>query len=235
MITFSSKERSKQEEVMDGFQLQGEGMEDLLTDLKCVNKLLGGNAITTEGIAKLITDKTKEYTLLDVGCGDGEILRQCANYGRKRGLKFKLIGLDGNPHILAEAQKRSVQYPEISYVTFNILGDTEKLPEIDIALFTLFLHHFENEKIEQILSNLMSKCTLGLVVNDLQRSPIAFNLFKVFSSIFIKTKIAKHDGLVSVARSFRKSELEIMSKRLHFSKQTIKWKWAFRYQWVLWK
>ena len=235
MITFSSKERSRQEEVMDEFQLQGEAMEDLLTDLKCVNKLLGGNSITTQGIERLITDKTKEYTLLDVGCGDGEILRQCAEYARKKGLKFKLIGLDGNPHILAEAEKRSIQYPEISYITLNILEDTETLPEIDIALCTLFLHHFENEKIEQILSNLLSKCTLGLVVNDLQRSPIAFNLFKVFSRIFIKTKIAKHDGLVSVARSFRKPELEILSRNLHFSKQTIQWKWAFRYQWIVWK
>ena len=80
MIAFSSKYRSAENEIMDDFDLQGEPMKDLLTDLKRVNKWLGGNAVTLRGLDKLLANhpRNEAVTLLDIGCGDGEMLRQCA-------------------------------------------------------------------------------------------------------------------------------------------------------------
>ncbi|GEQ86403.1 hypothetical protein ULMS_19110 [Patiriisocius marinistellae] len=235
MITFSNTQRSKQSEIMDNFDLQGKEMETLLTDLKKVNSLLGGTNITIDGIKKLLKSHniSKPIIIADIGCGDGELLRKCANYLRKLDYNFSLIGIDANPFILKEAQKRSIDYPEISYQTLNIFSEEIKTLNIDISLCTLFLHHFSNEKITQILKLLNKQSKIGIVVNDLQRSKIAFKLFKAFSAIFIKTKIAKHDGLVSVARSFKKEELIELANNIHNQKSFIKWKWAFRYQWIL--
>ncbi len=235
MITFSNTYRSTQPEIMDDFELKGPEMETLLTDLKRVNSLLGGTNITIDGIKILLknVNKSKPIVITDIGCGDGELLRNCAKYLRKKGFTFSLIGVDANPFILKEAEKRSLNFPEISFKTINIFSEEIKTLETDISLCTLFLHHFSNEKIVDILKRLIQQSNVGVVVNDLQRSKIAFNLFKVFSAIFIKTKIAKHDGLVSVARGFKEKELRILSKKIPNQKSTILWKWAFRYQWIL--
>jgi 2-polyprenyl-3-methyl-5-hydroxy-6-metoxy-1,4-benzoquinol methylase len=40
--------------------------------------------------------KTTEITIVDVGCGNGDMLRTLADYGLQHNLKFNLIGVDAN-------------------------------------------------------------------------------------------------------------------------------------------
>ena len=42
----------------------------------------------------------------------------------------------------------------------------------------------------------------------------------------------KQDGLISILRAFKREELEHMSEKLNLKSQ-ISWKWAFRYQWII--
>ena len=85
MITFSNKYRSGQTEIMDDLDFQGVEMKNLLKDLKVVNKWLGGNTITIDGIKKLLQNhsKAEKVTILDIGCGDGELLRKCTDFGNQ--------------------------------------------------------------------------------------------------------------------------------------------------------
>lgn len=234
MIEFSSKYRSRQVEIMDDLQLQGGEIKILLTDLKTVNKLLGGNSITIDGLRRLLTGKSKDriFTILDIGCGDGEMLRRCASFAKSEGYNFELIGVDANKFILKEAEKRSKEFQNISYKKINVFSEEMKGLEFDIGLCTLFLHHFTSSEIIRILNKLISNAKVGVVVNDLHRSLIAFWLFKIFSSFFLQTNIAKHDGLVSIASGFKLRDLQRFSEKIKINKSCIKWKWAFRYQWV---
>jgi len=235
MIQFSSKYRSKQTEIMDNFTLKGDEMKMLLTDLKNVNKWLGGNHITINGIQKLLPklSKDRRITILDIGCGDGELLRECARFADREQYDFQLIGLDANGFIMEEARKRSKNYQNISFIQMDVFSEEIEALDFDIALCTLFLHHFTEPDIKLILGKLISKSKLGVVVNDLQRSRLAFWLFKIVSNVFLKTKIARYDGLVSVARGFKRKELEVLSKAIKKSTSYINWKWAFRYQWII--
>ena len=235
MITFSNKYRSQQLEIMDDLDFQGEEMKNLLGDLKYVNKWLGGNKVTLDGIEKLLRGNSKKepITILDIGCGDGQLLRNCAKYAENNNLKLKCIGLDFNKNILEYAENQSKDFPNIKFQKVDVFLEEELIPNCDIAVCTLFLHHFSNEKIEELLKILLKKSNNGLVINDLQRSRIAFNLFKIVSNLFLKTDTAKHDGLVSIARGFKKDELEHISKKIPNQKSEIHWRWAFRYQWIL--
>jgi ubiquinone/menaquinone biosynthesis C-methylase UbiE len=220
---------------MDDLDFQGEEMKNLLGDLKYVNKWLGGNKVTLDGIEKLLRGNSKKepITILDIGCGDGQLLRNCAKHAENNGLKLKCIGLDFNKNILEYAENQSKDFPNIKFQKVDVFLEEELIPNCDIAVCTLFLHHFSNEKIEELLKILLKKSNNGLVINDLQRSRIAFNLFKIVSKLFLKTKTAKYDGLVSIARGFKKDELEHISKKIPNQKSEIHWRWAFRYQWIL--
>ena len=111
------------------------------------------------------------------------------------------------------------------------MSEDFKKKTYDIALCTLFLHHFKNEEIISVLKTTIEKATIGVVVNDLHRHKLAYYLFKLIG-FFIKNKMVRQDGLTSILRSFKRKDLENIAKeiKVHFS---IQWKWAFRYLWVL--
>lgn len=234
MIQFSSTYRSEEKEIMDDLSFHGPEMEQLLVDLSKVNRFLGGNRITLNGLGYLMKERMGKPTtsIVDVGCGDGETLRRCYFWGKRNNYEFNLMGLDANIHIIKEAKNRSEGIKNINFKAVNVLDKKEPIPKHDIAVFSLFLHHFPEKEIEQILSRVRAQCSTGIIINDLHRSVWAFNLFRIFSTFFLKTKTARHDGLVSVARGFRRHELEKLASVLEGSHR-IKWKWAFRYQWII--
>lgn len=234
MIGYSSKYRSTQAEIMDDFNLQGKEMEILLSDLRKVNKWLGGFKITVNGIQQLLEGipTNKAITIVDLGCGDGAQLRECALWAKEKKRNISFIGIDANKHILEIAAQRSSQFSNIRYEQLDVFSDIKKLPPSDIVLSTLFLHHFSGEQIVALMNTITKTAKLGIVINDLHRSRWAFQLFKLFSNVILKTKIARHDGLVSVARAFKRNELLQLSQHINGAHK-IKWKWAFRYQWII--
>ena len=213
--------------------MKGELLRDTLDKLGSINKWLGGNRITIDGIEQLLKGKPKNkaYRIIDLGCGHGDILRLVADFGRKQGYDFELIGIDANQDAIDYANELSENYPELTFRNEDIFSKEFQNIEYDIALTTLFLHHFKDQEILKVLSNLSTKATLGVVVNDLQRSEIAYGLFKLLS-IVISNYMIKQDGLTSILRAFKREDLERISNKLNLKSQ-IRWKWAFRYQWLI--
>ena len=237
MIVYSSKYRSIQKEVLDDLNLGGTELRGMLSDLKKVNRLLGGNRVTIRGISYLLKNKPVNgpITILDVGCGDGEQLRRVADFGKRNQLELKLIGVDANPNILETAKDRSNDYPEITYRKLDIFQLDQTDIVYDIVLCTLFLHHFSGNEIATILKTLTKNAKVGVVINDLHRSRWAFWLFRLFSTFYLKSAIAKHDGLVSVARGFKRKELVSYTGLVSETSVRTEWKWAFRWQCILTK
>lgn len=235
MKLVSTKRRIRDSEVMDDFELRGEDLAKTLRDLDKVNRWLGGNKITIHGIKKILseTNPTEPVKIVDVGCGNGTMLRQIAEYGRKKNIPFKLLGIDANPYAIEIAEELAGAYPEIEFETLNIFSTSFAEKKCDIVLCTLTLHHFEEAGIEQLLSTFLKSAKFGVVINDLQRSKAAYYLFQIFCAVFIRNDIAREDGLTSILRGFRKEDLEKFSRKIKVKTQKIHWKWAFRYQWIL--
>jgi hypothetical protein len=73
----------------------------------------------------------------------------------------------------------------------------------------------------------------GIIVNDLHRSKLAYRLFQMIIFIFKLKKMTAEDGLISILRGFKREDLEKYSRELQLKNYSIKWKWAFRYQWII--
>ena len=225
--------RSKETEIMDDLDMTGELLIDSLDKIATINQWLGGKQVALSALKTLLKNHSeeKELSIVDLGCGNGDILRKIAKFGRKRGLKFQLLGIDANQATIDYAIKLSKDYPEIKYLKQDVLSEEFRHQKYDIALCTLFLHHFEDEIALNLIQSILKNTGIGLIVNDLHRHPIAYYLFKLLT-LFTKNKMMKDDGLLSILKGFKRKDLDDFANQIPF-KNTIKWKWAFRYQWII--
>jgi 2-polyprenyl-3-methyl-5-hydroxy-6-metoxy-1,4-benzoquinol methylase len=234
-MLLDTKYRTDEPETMDDFAMEGEILRDALDKIAKINQLLGGNQLTLRGVQKLIGNisKTTTFTIVDVGCGNGDMLRTLADYGLKNNLNFQLIGIDANNFTVNHAQHLSRNYPNISYQCEDIFDKSFEELKYDIVLCTLTLHHFKDNEIIHLLNVFNANSNIGIVINDLHRSAIAYRLFQALCLVFRLNKMSREDGLVSILRGFKKVELIHFSEKLNFSNYKIQWKWAFRYQWII--
>jgi 2-polyprenyl-3-methyl-5-hydroxy-6-metoxy-1,4-benzoquinol methylase len=232
-MLINTTQRSDAPELMDDFSMEGDILKDALDKIASINKLLGGNKVTLQGVEKLILNskKTKTIRILDVGCGNGDMLRCLANWGKQNGWQFELHGIDANAFTIKHAQNLSVNHSNITYNCSDIFEADEK--KFDIILCTLTLHHFKDEEILTLMLTFICKAEIGIVINDLERSKLAYYLFKALCMVFRLNFMSREDGLVSILKGFKKKDLQGYAKVLNLSNYSLNWKWAFRYQWII--
>lgn len=231
----NTKFRTDEDEKMDDFSMKGEILRDALDKIANINQLLGGNRLTLYGVQKLIRNISKNeiITILDVGCGNGDMLRKLAEYGYKNNLNFQLIGIDANNFTINHAKQLSENYSNISFLCHDIFEESFRELKYDIVLCTLTLHHFKDNQIINLLNVFYTNSKIGIVINDLHRNAIAYRLFQVICFVFNLNKMSRDDGLISILRGFTKKELINYSNELKFKNYNIQWKWAFRYEWII--
>ncbi|WP_299311588.1 methyltransferase domain-containing protein [uncultured Aquimarina sp.] len=227
--------RSNEAELMDDPKVNEEDLGIALKDISRVNLLLGGNNITINAVLDEIKkrESTKTLVIMDLGCGDGEMLRKLADRFSKKEIKAKLIGIDNNEKCLLQAKKQSASYKDIEFHNKNILTLEKEDFHCDIIVCTLTLHHFKDEEIKRVLKKSLELVSEVVIINDIHRHKWSYYLFKIFSYFFIKGYIAKNDGLVSIKRGFKRKELVQFAKDLKLDTYQLDWKWAFRYRLVI--
>ena len=185
--------RSQDAEIMDDLHCAGEVVDQTLRELEIINRRLGGNQVTLNGIQLLLKNNPRKSTIsiIDLGCGGGDMLKFVAVWGKKNNIKTRLTGIDANPNIIAFALSHSKDYPEISYETTNIFSEEFRKRKFDIALATLFTHHFLDHELVDILTTLQHQVHLGIVINDIHRHWFAFHSIRLLTQFFSKSAMVK--------------------------------------------
>lgn len=228
--------RTSEAEIMDDFFMQGHLLEDALDKIAGINRLLGGNKVTLNGVIALLKrcPPGKAIRIIDIGCGNGDILRMLSTYSKKHDLKLELTGIDANPYTIEHARNLSQKH-DIFYNCLNIFDNGFQAIQYDIALFTLTLHHFKNADILPVLKMVRKNAAVGIVINDLERSKLAYRLFQLFCFIFGLSDMPRQDGLVSILRGFKIKELRKYAADLNAKNHILRRRWAFRLQWIILK
>lgn len=225
--------RSKMDELMDDPNMELSTLRNAYEDINRCNNLLGGDSITINGVWELIKERgQKSYTILDMGCGDGTMLRKLSDFLNKKGVSHEMTGIDLRDDVLMIARENSTEYHQLKFEKMDILKANESY-SCDIIINTLTMHHFGEERIGKFLNQFVKLAKLGVVINDLQRSKLSYFLFKIFSFFLIQTKVAKVDGLISISKGFRREDLYALANKIPNVMHTIQWKWAFRYVWIM--
>lgn len=229
--------RSGEIEIMDDLASSGEIIDVTLRELETINLLLGGNYVTINGIARLLKKKkfTGPISIGDLGCGSGDILRLMRRWLEKKNIQANLFGIDANPHIAAYARQHTPPELKISYEAVDIFSEEFRQRKFDIITGTLFFHHFTNDQLIGFFQAIKPHVKIGIVINDIHRHWFAYYSIKWLTRLFSKSSMVINDAPLSVARAFRKHELEDIVTKAGFTSYTIRWMWAFRWQVVIYR
>jgi len=139
--------------------------------------------------------------IVDIGCGFGDMLRRISLWAEERHLPVQLTGIDLNPDAIRAA--REVTIP--GTVTF-LAGDfyNYRPPAgIDLVISSLLMHHLPDPEIVDLLAWMEANALMGWFINDLHRQPLPYHAFRMLSRLTTLHRFVKHDGPVSILRSFR--------------------------------
>lgn len=194
----SLKQRARDEEQMDDPSLDPRVYDEVLRGLGRVNKWTFAARPTLSFLARA-TRGLDGFSLLDVGSGEGGMLRTIAVWARRRGLAARLTGIDLNPK--SEGVARAMT-PEDMPVAFRT-GDYRDLGRFDFVISSLVAHHMTDEQLRDFLRWMEANSDRGWFVNDLHRHGFAYSGYTLLAALLRVHRIVREDGQLSIARSFR--------------------------------
>lgn len=230
---YRGKLRSELPEIMDDLQLDDRQLVLALDTIGRINRQLGGSHVVLSALR--YTDRN-DITLLkicDMGCGGGDIARDMARYLKKSSVRYRITAIDANAAVIRYAREHSDHHPEIIFRKASIFDRDFTSENFDVITSSLFLHHFPDEKIVEILQIWQQQAHHCIIINDLQRNRLAFHLFKLYTFVIGAPWMARYDGAVSILRGFTRRELRDILSRAGISQYTLRRKWAFRWQLII--
>ncbi|MBC8172390.1 MAG: methyltransferase domain-containing protein [Chitinophagales bacterium] len=221
--------RSYEPEKMDQPGVAEKEIHQALRELEIINKRLGGYHVILNAL-NAIRWPDRVVTIMDLGCGGGDMLRAIARWAEKKKRKVKLIGVDWNPVMTTYAAERSGEFQNISYKTVSVFDDTLPDEKADVTMNSLFCHHFDNDELILLMKRMYALAALGVIVNDIHRHWFAYHSIKMITLLFSRTYLVKYDGPLSVARSLKRKEWEDILSAARITNYKLRWMWAWRWQ-----
>jgi SAM-dependent methyltransferase len=179
-----------------------------LADLRAVNAHWGGTgALERHVVDRLagLTSPGRPARILDVGAGSGHVAGRLAAALRERGLRAGVVALDLQWRHLrtGRAMPGAADEPAVS-------ADAFRLPfadgAFDLAVSTLFFHHFSPEENRRILSEMHRVARHGLALLDLRRHRAPAIFVSLAGPAIWRSPVTVHDGLASVNQAYTVDE-----------------------------
>ena len=194
--------RAQADELMDADDLDPAIYADVVADLAKVNVVTMAARPTLAFLGRAV--RGTRFRLLDVGYGDGDMLRRIARWAATRGVTAELVGIDLNPRSESVARAHTPAGMPINYRT----GDYADLADEpwDVVVSSLVAHHMTAAQLIAFLRFMERHARAGWFVNDLHRHAFAHLGFPLLATIARWHPIVRHDGTLSIARSYRPGE-----------------------------
>jgi 2-polyprenyl-3-methyl-5-hydroxy-6-metoxy-1,4-benzoquinol methylase len=196
-------ERATADELMDDPALDAGTYTRVLHDLARVNTITMARRPTLSFLERAV-GKRRNFKLLDVGFGDGDMLRSIARWARKRGISAQLVGVDLNTRSVAAAREATPADLTIDYRAgdyANLAGEGW-----DCVVSSLVAHHMTRPQLVAFLRFMDREARAGWLVNDLHRHAFAYTGWPLLAGLMRWHPIVRHDGHLSIARSYRPEE-----------------------------
>lgn len=202
------RERSLQAELLDAPEQDHAELSHSLEQVAQVNRWLGGTRSLRHHLTPWL-HAMPNARILDVGTGNSVTLREVISWARTRGCDWSGVGVDNGRQTAELARDTGSSV---------VLGDALRLPfaddTFDLALCTLTLHHFPDDDAVRLVAEMARVTRSAVLVNDLERTHLNYlGAQALAATVWRGNRLTRHDGPLSVRRSFTAAELEDVGRR----------------------
>lgn len=219
-------QRVNTQEILDSQACPLDETEQSLRDLCRINRWFGGVGTTRSLIERVAdTSHVKQFTLLEVASGFGEVPKIAARQLKAEGITLEVTLLDRlRSHLLPGNQ--------------SVVGDALELPfpdgSFDLVSCSLFAHHLEPAELTRFAAEALRVSRCALLINDLIRHPL--HLVLVYAGFpLMRSHVSRVDGVASVRRAYKPEEMHEILSRSTAKKLEISKHYLFRMGVIAWK
>lgn len=197
-------------ELMDDPHADPALLRDTYARFGRMNDLLSGWAHLYRAHLRPHLHPARPNTLLDIGCGGGDVARNLARWAARDGLTLRVTGIDTDERAIAYARAQ----PAHSGLHFRVAssGDLVRGAEAyDLVVSNHLLHHLSDPALLALLRDCEALARVQVVHNDIERHPLAYAAFAAFVAPLFPHSMIPVDGRRSVRRSFTRAELAALA------------------------
>jgi SAM-dependent methyltransferase len=222
------RRRGQEQEWLDRDDLDPTQLRAVLRDIARFNAAFFGHSPILKWLDQILGGgrNGSRPTILDVGCGDGDLLRAIRQWSNKHNLKPALLGVDLNPETIRIAQEATDRADQIDFAAMDVFN----LPperKFDIVVTSLVAHHFSDEKLRDFLVLLERASTQGWLIYDLQRHRVLYTITGLASRLARLHPMVTKDSQISVTRSLTRKEWTDLIAAAGIASSDVKIRWFF--------
>ena len=193
--------RSTADERMDTDCVDYDDYQRCLRDLARVNTVTLTHRPTLAWLAREAGNRAS-FSLLDVACGHGDMLRRIRQWADRRGIEARLEGVDLNPWSTKAARAATPDDARITYHTGNVFDFDPAVGGVDYIISSQFTHHLTDGQIVMFIRWMEVHARQGWFIGDLHRHWFPYYGFGLLAWLARWHPFVLSDGRISIARSF---------------------------------
>jgi SAM-dependent methyltransferase len=199
--------RSHEQEWLDRDDIDPAELRAVLRDLARFNTAFFGHSPILKWLRQVLGREKNESdpTILDIGCGYGDLLRAIRRWSNKRKLNPTLLGFDLNPETIRIAREATDQADRIDFAVLDVF-DLPSGRTFDIIVSSLVAHHLSDDQLRDFLVLLERSSNEGWLIYDLQRHRLLYEVIRAASRLARLHPMVTKDGQISVMRSLTRVE-----------------------------
>jgi SAM-dependent methyltransferase len=208
------KQRSNQLERLDTGEYTREEYRRWQFEMCFIHGVFGEIRALRHSLVRDLADvREGDLSILDVGCGTGNLLREMPRLLPNR--RLKRVGVD----LEFEAAKATASGPVSA-----LLADGLRLPfadrTFDCAYCTLLLHHLDDDAAVSVIRE-MDRVAARVYIIDLNRSALAYYAFRLMGYVLLQP-LTRDDGSLSILRSRTPAELRQLARQAELPNATVR-------------
>tara|TARA_R100001143_G_scaffold24569_1_gene25041 strand:+ start:13853 stop:14569 length:717 start_codon:yes stop_codon:yes gene_type:complete len=176
-----------------------------------INKLLSGwdriySRYIKPHLSKSEANPDQPFTILDIGCGGGDIIRFLNTLCTNDGFHVLFTGIDPDTRAL-DFSHQSAQPTNIQFFSERSDELVRENRTFDIVISNHLMHHLSPDELIAICNDASALAKIGVVFSDIERSDLGYFAFQMIAPLLFRKSYIVQDGLTSIKKSYRKKEL----------------------------